>query len=603
VINDLPSDVAQLEALTRLRFGALSDAERRFLKPAPDCEELPCGPSPGEEGLDHDPANAKAWGRERNLRAELIRWVCTDPAASKLIGPGGLQAYAARITGQLDLSYVSIQFPLRIIRCYIAEHCDFQYIKIPDLGLGGSLAMAGINLESAEVRHHVLLGNDFLSQGKVDLRTARIGGTLDCVGGNFKNPNEEALAADSAVIGQSILLRDCTVDGDINLRRCHVGDNLECDGSSFKNPDGEALTADAAEIGGSVFLRAGFSAEGCVNLLAAQMGGLECDNATFNNPDLSNAGGVALDLDSAQIRGSALLRSGFSANGTVNFRGCHIAGYLQIAGWDMSTGTAELILSDASAASLWDDEASWPSKGKLNLDGFVYGRIAEGPVGASDRLRWLDLQPLPFKPQPYRQLAKVLRDMGDDEGARQVLFALEKRSRAEDRRKLLHAPARWLNLAEDKVYDATVGYGIYPGRAVWYLGGLTALGWLVHWRAQRMKAMAPTEKEAYEEFHNSGQPPKRYPPFNPLIYSLENCIPLVKFGQDDHWQPDPNPEPRVKPAPGKNWKEKLGNLAIGVGQAVTSPPTLRCFRWIMIGLGWLLATFFLAAVSGIIKTN
>ena len=34
-----------------------------------------------------------------------------------------------------------------------------------------------------------------------------------------------------------------------------------------------------------------------------------------------------------------------------------------------------------------------------------------------------------------------------------------------------------------------------------------------------------------------------------------------------------------------------------------SPSALRWFRWILIGLGWLLATFFVAGVSGIIKTN
>jgi hypothetical protein len=34
-----------------------------------------------------------------------------------------------------------------------------------------------------------------------------------------------------------------------------------------------------------------------------------------------------------------------------------------------------------------------------------------------------------------------------------------------------------------------------------------------------------------------------------------------------------------------------------------SPIALRWFRWILIGLGWLLATFFVAGVSGIIKTN
>jgi len=33
------------------------------------------------------------------------------------------------------------------------------------------------------------------------------------------------------------------------------------------------------------------------------------------------------------------------------------------------------------------------------------------------------------------------------------------------------------------------------------------------------------------------------------------------------------------------------------------PVALRWFRWIMIGLGWLLATFFGAALTGFLKSS
>jgi hypothetical protein len=150
---------------------------------------------------------------------------------------------------------------------------------------------------------------------------------------------------------------------------------------------------------------------------------------------------------------------------------------------------------------------------------------------------------------------------------------------------------------------AASGYGIYPRWAIWYLGGLAALGWIVHRRAQRVGAMAPTDKDAYAEFRK-GRTPAHYQPFNPLIYSIENCIPLVKLGQDERWQPDPNPQRCAPPVAGGKLRRVLDSaLDPFVPDWAMTPAALRWIRWIMIGLGWLLATFFVAGLSGIIRTG
>jgi hypothetical protein len=239
------------------------------------------------------------------------------------------------------------------------------------------------------------------------------------------------------------------------------------------------------------------------------------------------------------------------------------------------------------------------------LDGFVYENISRGPTGAKERMDWLDRQGY-FTPQPYRQLAKVLRERADDEGSRQVLLELEKRARAKDRELMVHSPGRWfLQCSEDILSNATVGYGIYPRRVIWYLGGLAALGWIVHRRALRVGAMAPTDKDAYTEFHDSGgKVPARCQPFHPLIYSIENCIPLVKLGQDERWQPDPAPKHcELTVVGGKARRVVDSVLDFVVRDWAVTPAVLRWFRWIMIGLGWLLATFFVAGLTGIIKVG
>ena len=70
--------------------------------------------------------------------------------------------------------------------------------------------------------------------------------------------------------------------------------------------------------------------------------------------------------------------------------------------------------------------------------GFVYHDFYGGPADAASRLKWVSLRrgaastlvvvASGFHPQPYRELAKGLRDCGDDAGAAQVLVAAGRRS-------------------------------------------------------------------------------------------------------------------------------------------------------------------------------
>src|SRR5260370_40980371 len=71
---------------------------------------------------------------------------------------------------------------------------------------------------------------------------------------------------------------------------------------------------------------------------------------------------------------------------------------------------AVLNLTGVKVAGLVDEEKSWPEPGRLLIDGFTYeGFLASEPTEAASRLRWIALQP-EFHSQPYRYLAKVLRE-------------------------------------------------------------------------------------------------------------------------------------------------------------------------------------------------
>jgi len=92
-----------LEVLGRRRFGRLTEAEKRLLLAAPAGKFAMCGPNWDSRDPANDPAKAANWGGEREIRAELVRWLCMDHEASTKINPPGIAIYAAKITAKLDL--------------------------------------------------------------------------------------------------------------------------------------------------------------------------------------------------------------------------------------------------------------------------------------------------------------------------------------------------------------------------------------------------------------------------------------------------------------------------------------------------------------------
>lgn len=402
---------------------------------------------------------------------------------------------------------------------------------------------------------------------------------------------------------------------DIDLRYAAVP-LLQLTGSAI-----ERLNADGSQVKTMVFLEEGFSARE-VRMVGASIGA----SLSFRRARLKTLG-IALHADRLEVRGDVLL-SGFSSDGDVLMADAQIGGILSCEGgkfaevnfqrtaikraffWRAVQRCTSLDLSRTSVGSLTDDEKSWERANEYRLDGFVYEHILglDTPRGAETRLNWLNHQN-GFAPQPYRQLAKVLHDIGDDSGMRQVLFELEGRMRSEERGSLLaHDPVKGaLDSAADFFSWATIGYGIHPGWAILESAGLAGLGWIIFRRAYQLGAMVPSDKAARDAFRK-GHAPEQYQPFAPLIYSIENSVPLVKFGQDERWQPNLEPSGnRADPPPQVRGKfmsavNSVLDGVVGVLPAgAITPATLRWARWVMIGLGWLFATFFVAGLSGLVK--
>jgi len=73
-----------LAALARARFNReFTQAEERLLQAAPEGKIAYCGPNKDDDDPANNPADSITWGPERELRAELIRWLCVDRELSK----------------------------------------------------------------------------------------------------------------------------------------------------------------------------------------------------------------------------------------------------------------------------------------------------------------------------------------------------------------------------------------------------------------------------------------------------------------------------------------------------------------------------------------
>jgi len=604
----------RLVTLARESFPAppLTDGEVRMLRAA----ALGKGADLRSGNTEADkPENAAKWVAGRAIRSGLIRWLCSDAQAARLVAPVGIQVRGARVEGLLDLSCVRVPFRLGLFGCAIPAGLDLLDAALPGLSLDGSHTGA-IGADRLHVAGSLFLRAGFHASGEVRLLGARVGGNLDCYGGVFEGAQSQlpdgtktrvALRADGIQVGGYAFLREhFHACGEVRLLGARVGGDLSCSGGAFENPGGDALIADGVEVRGAVFLRKGFSASGVVRLLAARVGrDLDCSGGVFEGAETQLSDGthrmVALSADGIEVRGSVFLRESLSASGQVRLAGARIGGNLECRGGTFKNAGGDalfaqaarvtdgilldcrmegtLSLNQAHARVLVDNPACWPGRGRLVLDGFTYEAI-EGTTEAGERLDWLERQ-YPespkdwrgtFRPQPYDQLARVLRQMGHEGDARDVLVGKHKHLRRYGRL----SPVR---LLWDRFLGFAVGHGHKVWRlAYWFLAFFLA-GTLVFWQADRAGLMASVCTHEDAAADEAGR-------LCPWAYSLDVLLPIVNLHQEESWRPDPSRGARI---PSLDWDVPWAGRAV------------QCYFWSQILFGWGLTTLLVAALTGIIR--
>ncbi|NOR66916.1 MAG: hypothetical protein GQ528_06140, partial [Woeseiaceae bacterium] len=429
----------------------------------------------------------------------------------------------------------------------------------------------------------IYLHNGFTAEGEVRLLGATVGGNLECDNGQFINKGGIALNADGVKVGGYIFLLRFKAEGGVWLLNATVGRNLECQMGQFINKGGKALNADGLEVAGGVFLHEDFNAEGEVRLLGATVGGnLICEGGQFINND-----GRAINADGVKVVGNVFLRNRFRAHGTVSLVGATIDKYLSLTGVE-SPEHMMLDLNSAKIGTLHDKEDSWPVPKHLVLHGLEYKDIShKSPRDAETRIEWLRRQK-GFSPQPYEQLAKVLRESGDDSGAKDVLIAKNKDKAY--RTELTRAQWLWYRL-----FGPLVGYGHKPWLAAPLALMIVLSGWVFFKEGHSHGLVTPLTESAYSNnnagIKDPGGASKRisevYPVFNPLVYSIDVFVPVVDLRQARYWLPNANRGSELVPTS---------------SAALCTGGLLLFWLWFEIACGWILTTLFLVGLTGLVRT-
>jgi hypothetical protein len=551
-------DPTALVATARGRFPDLGAAEQRLVEAFVAGRKLDL--RTGDAGKD-DPATGAGWSKDRAVRLDVLAWMLNSAEARSEGDSRGVRLIGGRIESSADgegLSGVSTSVAVSLRECFFPAGLNVREAELGDLDLSGS------RLDGA------LLGDDL----KVD-RSCKL--TAVAVQGDVALKRLRA--------GTNVDLTDARIAGTLHLPAAEVAGQMWLTGAEVlakADDSGEppiAINLDQARIGGTLSLDGDgperrFAAHGTVRLVLAHIGGnLDCWNGSFDC-GVEDSDADALLANGLDVGGSVLLCHDFSCRGKTSLRTARITHYLNLYENQRNKrddqapalGAAFLDLQACRTGTLNCDTLSWTQPGRLVLNGFVYDRfelvrqdgdaeealdLADADFGA-----WLRQQPAePFFPHAYEHLAELLRREGYADRAREASIAME-RELAERART---GPRGWV---WRNVFGPMIGYGYNPLLGLRWLVGAWLVGTVAFWRARNAGLLVDSQGRPAD-----GQ-------LQPLVYSFDVMVPLVKLGQADRWGPR-----RDVPA--------------GVA--------LQWFHWGLILAGWTLTTLVVAGLTGLVR--
>ncbi|MEE4161400.1 MAG: hypothetical protein V2I25_02765 [Woeseiaceae bacterium] len=380
------------------------------------------------------------------IRGADIVGALRPPSAGPNGGRAAVQFWSCRFDSPVDMSGAEF-LVLRFVDCRLPAFIGASLRVGADLDLSGSqfLGVSDYESELSQVGTCAIHLNNARIGGKLDLSSiegsrftayhvvrldgARIEGDVSLAGALLDGCGDAALSGQSIVVGSNVDLRPAhghrfEAAGEVGFAAANITGDLMCDAARLCNRDGRALHCEDLRVE-SVFLTSDdsntmpFEARGRLNFLTAVVGGsFFMTNARLApGPDygglLSTGGPVAINLQQARLS-NALAFSNIGAIPDGPAPALLDQTPIPVRGW--------FLLTSAQLNSIIDtSETGWPEAGYLALDGATYERIRHFGAGdlTAKRIAWLRRQypggrpsAASFRPQPYEQLSRVLRQHG-----------------------------------------------------------------------------------------------------------------------------------------------------------------------------------------------
>jgi hypothetical protein len=291
-------------------------------------------------------------GARRRIQAGHLRRCC-----GKLRGrvdPRGIRLRNVVVEGQLDISGMSVPFPLWFDSCEFDEALVIEGAELHELALRDCRRLPGLLGNGVRTRRDLDLSHSRVTgehqtrasttgTSAVWLCESEVGGRFLCIGTTIDTAGRRALHADRMRVGGATRLTDgFTASGTIRMVGSRIGGSLDLAGARIESAAGTAVSLDDATIGGSLFLipdPAGRPTviRGTIRLLSTHVSGqLLMRDAVLEEPDLPP------DVRYPAAQGSAAIQAPRMSVG----REMTLEGNCRI------TGAINMAMSEASSISI-----------------------------------------------------------------------------------------------------------------------------------------------------------------------------------------------------------------------------------------------------------
>lgn len=580
------------------------------------------------------------------IHPDFLRFLILGGDEQAPVHEHGVQIEGAWIGGDLDLAYCKVDSPLKLVRCNIDGAIILKGAITCEIKLSGSSAKT-IGAKDATVNGSFHLDDNFEATGKVELEGIRIEADFVCKDARFlfegeapkvsENLEEAALNIEKANISGLANFDAAFFRGCLKLVGARIGTNFQCQGTKFSlTVNSYAVYGDRAKIGGSVLLTKHFKSNAAICMKNIEIGSMvtlsNCEIKQLPTATQDQLGKTfrALDFQGAIVARNFQLGNAdqseirpFVTNGVVWMPGIAVANleignstldvespgdqtkeivFLNAAKIESgltlirSTIRGNINLSDSSASSIRLD--SFSDSYRMILDGLKYSQLVDSEEIVRHPVQWLHKQPSDhlktnFKPQPWEQLIKVLRNMGHEDDANRLAMQKQDALRAAGKINEYVVPLHWL-------FGFLTGYGYQPLRVVIAMLYVFFFAGLHYQWASDVGLMGPTSaiiqsdteiKNACGILVNSretqwtqcGDLPQEYTTFSPYWYSADLILPLVDLQQEKDWSPIVTKD--------------------DVKTTIWEGAYIRWVMWFEILFGWIASLLLVAVLGNLVKKD